>query len=231
LRWLATRATIGRGLDQEIAVRRNGVIVSAVLILGLAVAGPARTEGAADCFSDDTERRLAGCSRLIEMPDLGAELKSLAFAMRALARALKGHYQDALADYDQAIGLDPSSAIALNNRAWVYYRLKRPHEGLVDVERSLDLAPVSPHAHDTRAHIYQDIGRPAHALADYERAMRLGGERIVRLYQCGLQEHGLYTGRIDGLYSREVRRALEACVGDETCDPLPPDEECRNVTS
>jgi tetratricopeptide (TPR) repeat protein len=200
-------------------------------LLGLLAAWPAAADSAADCFSDNNERRIAGCSRLIDMPGLDAGARSLAYAMRALAYSLEGRYAHALPDYDAAIGLDPHSAIALNNRAWVYYKLRRPHDGLADVERSLALVPLSPHAHDTRAHIHQVMGRPSRALADYERAMRFGGSRVVKLYQCGLQALGLYAGAIDGFYTRSVRTALEACVADRACDPLPPGEDCHNVTS
>jgi hypothetical protein len=62
-------------------------------------------------------------------------------------------------------------------------------------------------------------------------AMRFGGERMVKLYQCGLQSQGLYGGDMTGRYSPELRRALESCIAKPSCDPLPADEECRRVTS
>src|SRR5690606_1418422 len=149
------------------------------------------------------------CSELIENPNLDAGTKSLAYAMRALALSLEGALTQALPDYDRAIELDPSSAMALNNRAWVLYKLDRLSDGMSDVERSLALAPASPHAHDTRAHIRQAQGERTAALRDYEQAMRYGGEHLVKLYQCGLEAQGIYRGPIDGLYTRDVRRALE----------------------
>ena len=185
----------------------------------------------AECFSENNERRIAGCSELIESPHLDAGTKSLAYAMRALALSLKGALNQALPDYDMAIKLDPSSAMALNNRAWVLYKLDRLTEGMTDVERSLSLAPASAHAHDTRAHIRQALGERPAALRDYEQAIRYGGEHLVKLYQCGLEAQGIYSGPIDGLYTRDVRRALEVCVASSTCDPLPADEECRAATS
>ena len=68
-------------------------------------------------------------------------------------------------------------------------------------------------------------------MADYETAMRLGGERMIKLYQCGLQANGLYDGKVDVIYSRPMREAMLACVIKSSCDPLPPDEECRASTS
>ena len=60
--------------------------------------------------------------------------------------------------------------------------------------------------------------------------MHFGGERMIKLYQCGLAAQKLYTGAIDGAETADLRRALEICVEGTTCDPLPPDEECRDVT-
>lgn len=207
--------------------------VAAGLLAVAAVTGTtgARADMIADCFSEDNERRIEGCSRLIEMQTLDTRDRAVAYAMRALAYSLKGQYANALPDYDSAIALDPYSSIALNNRAWAKYRSGQPEQGIDDVERALALAPGSPHAHDTRAHIRQSTGRLVEALADYEAAMRHGGERIIKLYQCGLQARGLYNGQIDGRYSQTLRVAMRACVGRKDCDPLPAEEECREATS
>lgn len=214
----------------ESHVRRTAMALAALLAACAASSG-ASSNTIAECFSDNNQRRIAGCSELIENPNLDAGTKSLAYAMRALALALGGALTQALPDYDMAIKLDPSSAMALNNRAWVLFKLDRLREGMADVERSLTLAPASPHAHDTRAHIRQALGERTAALRDYEQAMRYGGEHLVKLYQCGLEAQGVYAGPIDGLYTRDVRKALEVCVGSSTCDPLPADEECRAATS
>lgn len=184
-----------------------------------------------DCFSSDNESRIRGCTELIERSGVGGQLLSSAYAMRALGYSLMGLYDTAIRDYDEAIRLTPDFAVALNNRAWAYFKSGRPDAGLPDVERSLQLQPTSPHAYDTRAHIRQVTGNPDGALRDYEAAMRFGGERMVQLYQCGLAALGLYGGPINGSYTPALRSALEVCVTKKSCDPLPPDEECRAVTS
>jgi hypothetical protein len=125
----------------------------------------------------------------------------------------------------------PDFAVALNNRAWAYFRWGKAATGLPDVERSLELSPTSAHALDTRAHIRQALGQPELALRDYDKAMWHGGARMIKLYQCGLTEARLYTGEIDGTWRPEVSQALEKCVRDKTCDPLPADEHCRAATS
>ena len=201
------------------------------ILLACTVPVTAASTSISECFNQNNERRIAGCTKLIENPNIDSGTRSLAYSRRALALSLKGRLEESLPDYDKAVELDPLSAMSFNNRAWVKYKLNRLEDGLADVERSLVLGPTSPHAHDTRAHIRQALGEPRAALRDYERAMRFGGEHLVRLYQCGLEAAGFYSGPIDGLYTRDVRKALEMCVEDTGCDPLPPDEECRAATS
>lgn len=162
---------------------------------------------------------------------IGLDANSRDIAMRALSYSLKGEYDRAIEDYDQAIKMDPNFAVAFNNRAWAYYRSGRGPAGLADVEHSLKLDPGSEHAYDTRAHIRQTMGNTAGALQDYEMAIRLGGERMVKLYQCGLAERGLYKGMRDGKDNPELRQAMAKCVQDRECDPLPGDEQCREAVS
>ena len=205
----------------------------AFVLLALAANSPASASALDDhdCFSGDNHRRIAGCSALIEQRDLDPRLQASAYAMRALAYSLTGLYDTAIRDYDAAIRIVPDFAVALNNRAWAYFKSGRPSQGLPDVEHSLRLEPTSPHAYDTRAHIRQWTGDGSAALRDYEMAMRFGGEQMVKLYQCGLAAQKLYSGNVDGVYTIDLRRALQVCIGTTECDPLPPDEECRAATS
>jgi tetratricopeptide (TPR) repeat protein len=211
----------------------KAIAVVAAFLLALCGAGGPAAAGDAmvDCLSDDNGRRIDGCSALIDDPGVAPEQRSFAFGMRALAYSLRGVFDKALADYDQAIGLNPDYAVALNNRAWVYFKLGRGSDGARDVERALQLSPGSPYALDTRAHIRQADGDAEAALADYEHAMRNGGDRMVKLYQCGLRAQGLYFGMIDGIHTPALSRALRICVGNPACDPLLEDEECKPSVS
>ena len=184
-----------------------------------------------DCFGEDLSRRIEACSAVIAGAGLNDSDLALAYSARALAYSVQGKYDYAIPDYDTSLALDPNSAIALNNRAWAYFKSGTPERGANDVEKALALLPDSPHTLDTRAHIAQSRGDQRKAMNDYERAMRYGGEHIVKLYQCGLQAQSLYEGEIDGLYTSDMRKALETCVATTGCDPLPADEECRKVTS
>ncbi len=191
---------------------------------------PAAADTQQDCFGPDGGNRIEACSRLLGLPLPPLE-KSYAFAMRALAYSLQGRYELAIPDYDRAIEISPDFAVALNNRAWAYFKSGQSRKAEPDVARALELSPMSPHALDTRAHVRQSLGDFRGALKDYNAAMRYGGARMVKLYQCGLQAHGLYDGVLSGIVSEKLRGALETCVKNPGCDPLPADEECRRLTS
>lgn len=212
-----------------LAERSVTALVGAFMLIWSA--GLVRSEVATDCFSDDNERRLTGCTAIIESQTANDQERAHAFSTRALALSLKQQYGAAINDYDEAIRLVPNYSMALNNRAWAYYKWGRGGEGLADVEKSLRLNPYSEHSWDTRAHIRQVVGDHAGALADYEQAIAIGGERMVKIYQCGLSSSGLYRGRLDGIYSDELRDALKTCANSKTCDPLPADEECKDPVS
>jgi tetratricopeptide (TPR) repeat protein len=215
----------------EMRVSRGIAAFLVVLGFGGATALANVIDPSLDCLSEDNERRISGCSAMIETPGLPPEQLSVAYGLRALGYSLKGWFDKAVADYDKAIGLNPDFAAALNNRAWAYYKLGRPQQGVGDVERALELAPGNPYALDTRAHIHQLSGDAAAALSDYELAMRYGGETIVKLYQCGLRSQSLYFGALDGVYSSDVKRALHVCINRKGCDPLPSDEDCKPSVS
>jgi tetratricopeptide (TPR) repeat protein len=205
--------------------------VLVLLAIAVGISAPARADSASDCFGEDIERRIDGCTALIEQRDQSVADLSYVYAMRALAYSLKGRYATAIGDYDTAISMQPDFAVALNNRAWAYFRWGKAATGLPDVERSLQLSPTSPHTLDTRAHIRQALGDPVGALRDYDSAMWYGGARMIKLYQCGLTEARLYDGEIDGTWRPELSEAMQKCVRDKACDPLPADEQCRAATS
>lgn len=202
------------------------------MVFATAIAPPmAFADQRSDCFGEDMSRRIPACTALIDSQALNQGDLALAYSARALAYAVAGKYGLAIPDYNASLRIDPESAVALNNRAWAYVRSGTPEQGAEDVEKSLALSPDSPQTLDTRAHIFQARGDTKRALRDYEEAIRIGGSDIVKLYQCGLQAQSLFAGDIDGLYTSDMKRALETCVATTGCDPLPADEECRKVTS
>ncbi len=128
---------------------------------------------ATDCFSEDIERRIEGCTALIEQRDQRVADLSLAYAMRALAYSLKGRYATAIPDYDAAIRMRPDFAVALNNRAWAYFRWGKAGDRPARRREVAGAQPDQPaHARHPRPHP-PGAGRPE------------GGAARLRPRPCG----------------------------------------------
>ena len=163
-------------------MRRTSIVGSIMAFVVMLFAGAmavAAAEDVHECDSPDSDRRIRACTELIETPGISLPRLVTAYANRALAHSLGGHFETAIRDYDKAIELFPDFAVGLNNRAWAYFKWGRAQQGMPDVERSLQLDPFSPHTLDTRAHIHQALGNQPSAIRDYETAMVYGETILV----------------------------------------------------
>lgn len=194
----------------------------------------ARANDEADCLSNDHDRRIAACTRIIENRETHPEHRGNALGLRGLSYATRNEFDKALADYDGALAILPGSPIILNNRAWLLVKLGRPLDGLADVEEALRIQPDSLHAYDTRAHIRLAQGLREEALGDFLYVYEYGGEDMQRLYICGLIEAGIIPNLGEksptankAIPSRriEVVKALAKCVDTSGCSPVPKDEK------
>ena len=108
--------------------------------------------------------RCAGDETLTE------QMRARLFYVLANAYVAKGHYDQAVEDFGEAIRLDPTLGWAYNNRCWTYGLLGRAEEALPDCDRALSLMPDQPEVLDSRALIYWQLGDLTKARADLERA-------------------------------------------------------------
>jgi tetratricopeptide (TPR) repeat protein len=212
---------------------RNSILCLA-LFSPLCTSGHARADAYANCLYGTLGQRIASCSTVIDDPATTALDLERALEIRSTDLAIAKRYGEAMRDLDRSLQLNPQSATALNGRAWTLYRWKNTADGMNDVNASLRISGGYAAAWDTRAHLYQLLGQFDKAFTEYEAAIGFGGEKFIRMYQCGLKERGLYKGPADGIYSAAARAALRTCANSATCDPLPKneyEEECENLSS
>jgi tetratricopeptide (TPR) repeat protein len=96
-----------------------------------------------------------------------------------------GRYEDALADYAQAIHLNPAFALAHNNRGNTYHALGQYEDTLADFAQAIRLNPAYAEAYNNRGTTYDDLGRYEDALADYAQAIRLNPASAKAYFNCG----------------------------------------------
>ena len=94
----------------------------------------------------------------------------------------------ALADYDQAIALNPKADDAYTNRGDLKRdKLNDPQGALADYDRAIALNPESFHAYFGRARLKtENLNDLQGALADYDRAIALNPKFAVAYYNRGV---------------------------------------------
>ena len=90
-----------------------------------------------------------------------------------------GAYTEAVAEYTQAIALDPKNAAAYNNRGIAYVDWGKYAEAVADFTQAIALDPKNAAAYNNRGAAYDDLGKYAEAIADYDQAIALDPKYAV----------------------------------------------------
>jgi tetratricopeptide (TPR) repeat protein len=101
----------------------------------------------------------------------------------------------ALADFSQAIELDPKDSQNFNNRGMVYVDLGQPDKALADFSRATELNPKNAGAWNGRGLAYERLGQLQEAIADFSRAIQLDPMLAKPWHYRGRAYHNL--GRPD----------------------------------
>jgi len=141
------------------------------------------------CNSPDPARAIVGCSALIRTgvpsvrsrssaaPLLGEDTAqsdlSAVYSTRGVAYQKRGEYDLALADFNQAIRLDPKNAFALRNRSDYYLAQDDVTHAMEDFNQAVAISPKSPELLVSRGNAYMVNGDFAHALPDYDQAIAI----------------------------------------------------------
>lgn len=162
--------------------------LSAAFVLTLAFASPAAADDRKACHDSSGDVAIAACDRAIGSGQFsGLELAKL-HTSRGVERRRKGDLDGAIADYTEAIRLNPRDPFAHNNRANIR-RDKGDLAGAVeDYTAALAIDPGYTAAYVNRGLVREKTGDIAGARADYEAALAhppkyangRGGQDIAR---------------------------------------------------
>ncbi|MGD9981893.1 MAG: hypothetical protein AB7H66_04400 [Hyphomonadaceae bacterium] len=184
--------------------------------------------------SDDPQEKYEACDRLLAIASAPPQARAAALVERALAQTQMESYGAALADYDQAIGLDATSVRAHYLRGILNRYLDRHGPARADFERVISLLQAAPPSGDPaqrEAFIAE--------LREYSTEMQLDGEMEAHWanYLAEIQSQGdyrnwpgpprdLYNQRVNAPISQarpNVRQRVRTLIGTFTF-------RCRNQT-
>ena len=92
---------------------------------------------------------------------------------------LKGGHEAAIAEYDEAIRLEPDYAVAYYSRGNAKALLWQPEAAIVDYDKAIRLKPSYAEAHYNRGNTKDELGQPEAAIADYTKAIGLKPDLAV----------------------------------------------------
>jgi len=122
--------------------------------------------------SPKAEAAVAACTRLYEDGGLDARNKAIALGNRAAAYKLMGRYDEAIADTNAAIGLDPRNPQYLCQRADLRAKKQMYADAIADYTAALEKAPDYVWAFRGRGQAYLGQGNAKLALDDLNAALR-----------------------------------------------------------
>jgi tetratricopeptide (TPR) repeat protein len=157
------------------------------MFVSMFVSMPARassTDDWKDCIGGDADRRIAGCTRIIEN-GIGSPSRAVAYTNRGLAYRVKGDIDRAIADYTEAIRLQPRNALAYNNRGSAYTYVGDFDRAIEDYTEAIRFNAVPP-AVGARLNVYYNRGFAYAQKGDSDRAVADFTEAISRAPQSAL---------------------------------------------
>lgn len=148
---------------------------------------PAYAELAPEWYScaargpDTPDGRIRSCTKLIESSTESAQNRAIAYINRGTLRLDNGDVDGAMADYNQAIAIDPKHANAYNGRGNAYQDKGDVDRAMADYNQAVAIDPKHANAYNGRGNAYQRKGDIDRAIADYDQAIALD-PRLVRAY-------------------------------------------------
>jgi len=151
---------------------------SFVLFVFLTCAGATQAASQRDhdaCAKSSRDEAISACTRVIQDRSEDAGRRAAAYNNRGTAY-LSSDIDRAIANYDEAIRLDPKYADAYLNRAFAYRGKNDVDRAIPDYNETIRLDPKHPTVYIARGTAYNIKGDFDRAIADYNRAMQLGSK-------------------------------------------------------
>lgn len=185
-------------------------------------AAPPDAEAVRDCRGKDPQKRIAGCSKLLDDPNTAADLKTAAHLNRAIAYSQQRQLQEAIDDLSAVLAQRPDDTQLLYTRGVTYARTGQYDKAIGDLSTMIHLKPDAADGYKARGRIYELSGDAANAAADYEKTLYLmPGDKETTAWLAALPKppskppaavpDAVTEKLISDCESGDIPRALTAC--------------------
>jgi tetratricopeptide (TPR) repeat protein/S1-C subfamily serine protease len=104
---------------------------------------------------------------------IGNQPELYIYINRGNAKSALGQKQEAIADYDLAISINPNYVDCYVNRGTVKFQLKQKQAAIADFDRAIEIDPNDAEIFTKRARVKYDLGQKQAAIADCDRAISI----------------------------------------------------------
>jgi tetratricopeptide (TPR) repeat protein len=153
--------------------------IMAIGLLALALPGGALAVSVSEADRDVCDypsknpvASIRACSAIIDTIDVGY-VRSIAYFNRGIAYKEKGDYVRAIADFNEAISLEPQYADAYFNRGVAYNAKGDYDSAIADFDPIISANPKDAEALLNRGNAYKNKGDYDRAIADFDEALRI----------------------------------------------------------
>jgi lipoprotein NlpI len=154
---------------------------------GIRVVRPVSRRDEEDCTrSSNAASVIAACTRLIESGQFTSRNLAIFHFDRGIAHKNKNDSDRALADYNEAIRLDPNYAHAYLNRGVLFANNREIDRAVPDFAAAIRLDPKEKLAYANRAAAYKIKGDWDRAISDYSEAIRLDPNDARSVFDRGI---------------------------------------------
>ena len=180
------RSTVTRRFQSRFA----GIALTVLLSTALSVAAHATGRGQFNAgysalLHKNYDRSIARFTDAIETGELRPADLALAYENRGASYLRTGRDDEAIADFDRALALNPSLATAHNDRAIAFRRKGDLARAIADYSEAIRLSPGVHHFHLNRGLTYAANRQYEEAIADYKLAVYYKANNAPALVALG----------------------------------------------